>query len=193
MRHSLWRIRAAALAVVILGLTALGLAATASATPGQTQTSHFNTIVDQLGTPTGPTTNASDCPAPVLSDYTEINATGNGVANENENKNGDWSTSTFTGTATIDFYPASEVMLDSNGNPIMVMGPPEMTVTGHLTQWFGGSDNKQNVVFHGTVNFHGTVVGTGAPISFHNVVHGAWLPGVDPNGPPSYFFNVANC
>ncbi len=70
-----------------------------------------------------------------------------------------------------------------------------MQVTGHLTEWFGTSANNQNAVFHGTVNFKGVTVfpNAGTPISFHNVVHGAYLPGADQNGPPSFFLNVANC
>jgi hypothetical protein len=191
MRYPHVRLRTVAIAVV--AIAALSFSAVASANPGQTQTVHFNSLVNQLGNPTGPTTNVSDCPAPILNDFTGINATGNGVMSETVNKNGDWSTSTFTGAATVDFYPAADAMFDSNGNLIMLMGTPDMTVTGHLTEWFGGSDNKQNVVFHGTVDFHGTVVGTGAPIKFHNAVHGAWLPGVDPNGPPSFYSNVASC
>jgi hypothetical protein len=191
MRYSHLRLRAVATAVV--ALAALSVAAAASANPGQTQTVHFNSLVNQLGTPTGPTTNVSDCPAPVLNDFTAINGTGNGVMSETVNKNGNWTTSTFTGDATVDFYPAADAMFDSFGNLIMLTGTPDMSVTGHLTEWFGGSDNKQNIVFHGTIDFHGTVVGTGAPIKFHNVVHGAWLPGADPNGPPSFFSNVASC
>jgi hypothetical protein len=190
MRQSPWRLGATAFALAIFGLAALGIAASASANPGQTQTMHFNTVTDQLGAPTAPTTNLSDCPAPVVNDFTSINATGNGVASQTVNKNGFWATSTFTGNATVSFYPNGSV--DSDGN-VTVSGDPEMTVIGHLTDWFGVSDNKQNLVEHGTVNFKGTVVGTGAPISFHNVTHGAWLPGIDQMGPPSFFFNVASC
>lgn len=191
MGHSPLRLRAIALAVI--ALAALGVAATAAADPGQSQTVHFSALVNQFAMPVAPTTNASNCPAPVLNDFAEINATGNGVMHDNVNANGDWMTSTFTGTATVDFYPAADAVFDSNGNVIALVGTPDMSVTGHLTQWFGGSDNKQNVVFTGTVNFQGTVVGSGAPISFHSVVHGAWLPAADPNGPPSFYSNVASC
>lgn len=191
MGHSHLRLPAVVLAV--FALAALAVAATASAAPGQSQTVHFNSIVDQLGTPVAPTTNVSNCPAAVLNDFADINATGNGVFHENVSKTGDWFTTTFTGTATVAFYPPADAVFDQNGNLVSLTGTPDMTVTGHLTQWFGGADNNQNALFHGTVNFQGTVVGSGAPIGFHNVVHGAWLPGADPNGPPSFFSNVASC
>ena len=192
MRHAPRRLRAAALVIASLGLAALCLAASASADPGQTQTFHYSTIVDQLGTPSGPATNLNDCPAPLLNDFVDINATGNGITHQTINGAGDfWSTSTFTGNATVVFYPDGTV--DSNGNVTSVSGTPDLTVTGHLTQWFGISDNNQNLLGHGTVDFHGTVVGTGAPIQFHNNAHFAWLPGVDQNGPPSFAFNDAHC
>jgi hypothetical protein len=193
MRHSPVRLRAAATLVLILGLAALSLAATASADPGQSQTIHYNTLVDQFGTPTGPTTNLSNCPAPVLNDFTDINATGNGVSHQTTNGAGDfWATSTFTGNATVSFWSQGTVD-PSTGNVTSVGGTEDMQVTGHLTEWFGFEGNRNNAVEHGTVNFQGTVVGTGAPIRFHNVVHVAYLPGADENGPPSFAFNVASC
>ena len=182
---------AAIAAGLVSGLT---LVATAGASPAQNQTFHFNALVDQLGTPTGQTTNLSNCPAPVLNDFVDINATGNGVVHQTINGAGDvWFTTTFTGTATITFYPNGTV--DSNGNVISVSGTPDMQVTGHLTQWFGFEGNKQNAVAHGTIDFQGLTVypNPGTPITFHNVTHAAWLPGANPNGPPSFAFNVASC
>jgi len=186
-----WPVLAVAVASVAVGL---GFAASASADPGQSQTFHFNSISGQLGSPTGPTTNVSDCPAPVINDFTAIDATGNGVSHQTINGKGDgWFTSTFTGDATVTFYPEGTV--DDQGNVTAVSGTPDMQVTGHLTQWDGGSFNNQNGVIHGTVNFKGTEVfpNLGTPISFHNVFHAAWVPGVDENGPPSFAFNVASC
>jgi hypothetical protein len=178
--------------VLILGLAALSFAASASADPGQSQTIHYNTIVDQFGTPTAPTTNLSNCPAPVLNDFTDIDASGNGVSHQTVNGAGDfWATSTFTGSATVSFW--SEGTVDQDGNVTSVGGTEDMQVTGRLTEWFGFSGNRNNAVEHGTVNFQGTVVGSGTPISFHNVVHFAYLPGADENGPPSFAFNVATC
>jgi hypothetical protein len=192
MRHSPVRLRAGAIVVLILGLAALSFAASASADPGQSQTFHYNSLVDQLGTPTGPTTNLSTCPAPVLNDFTDVNATGNGVSHQTVNGAGDfWATSTFTGNATVSFWTGGTV--DQDGNVTSVTGTEELQVTGHLTEWFGFEGNRNNAVGHGTINFQGTVVGTGAPISFHNVVHFAYLPGADQSGPPSFFFNVATC
>jgi hypothetical protein len=173
----------------------LGLAQAAAAAPGQTLSTHY-TSVASWGTPTAPITNISDCPAPVIYDYNYLTGTGNGKTNQNFNNNGFWETSSFTGNATATFYSASNLTFDSDGNVTGTTGPPDMVVTGHLTDWFGVSDNKQNLVEHGTIDFHGTVVsgpGTGGAISFHNDTHGAWLPGADLNGPPSFFFNVASC
>jgi hypothetical protein len=175
--------------VVTIGLAMVGAA---TADPGQSQTFHFDALVEQLGAPTGPTTNVSNCPAPVVNDFTDINATGNGVTHFTVNGAGDfWFTSTFTGDATVTYYPSGT--FDQNGNVTSVGGTPALQVTGHLTEWDGFSGNAQNAVGDGTVNFEGTVVGSGVPISFHDVTHFAWLPGVDQNGPPSFFFNVASC
>jgi hypothetical protein len=187
------RVLAVAVAVVAVAV-GLGFSATASADPGQSQTFHFNSISGQLGTPAAPITNVSNCPAPVINDFTSIDATGNGISHQTINGKGDgWFTSTFTGTATVTFYPDGTV--DDQGNVTSVGGTPDMQVTGHLTNWFGGSFNAQNSVVHGTINFQGTEVfpNPGAPIRFHDTTHVAWLPGVDQNGPPSFFFNVANC
>lgn len=180
-------------AVLAAGILAVGaLAASASAAPGQSQTFHFNSLVDQLGTPTGQTSNLSNCPGAVLNDFTDINATGNGITHQTINGAGDvWFTSTFTGNATVTFW--SQGTVDQNGNVTSVGGTEDLQVTGHLTEWFGFSGNAKNAVATGTVTFQGTVVGTGAPISFHDVTHVAWLPGVDENGPPSFAFNVAHC
>jgi len=190
-RHLFSSTVAAALAVGMV------FVASAVASPATSSTVHFNSIVGQLGTPTGPTTNISNCPAPVINDFTSITATGNGVSHQTTNGAGDfWGTSTFAGSATVTFYPDGAV--DPTTGNVSVSGTPEMEVTGHLTEWFGESFNNKNAVLSGTVNFQGVTVfggglNPGTPISFHNVVHGAYLPGADKNGPPSFYFNVASC
>jgi hypothetical protein len=172
------------------------LAAVSVAQAGPSQTVHFH-AQQMWGTPTGPTTNTSNCPAPVINDYAWIDATGNGVSHQNTNPAQDfWATSTFTGRGTVTFYPASSLTFDQNGNVTGITGPSDMTVAGRLTDWFGVSANNKNAVIHGTINFMGMVTagqGAGSSISFHDVNHAAWSPGTDPNGPPSFFFNVAHC
>jgi hypothetical protein len=64
------------------------------------QTAHFSSVSEEL-TPLAPTSE-SGCPAFVLNDYGDLEASGNGVEHAIVNKAGDgWFTSTFTGTATI--------------------------------------------------------------------------------------------
>jgi hypothetical protein len=88
-----------------------------------------------------------------------IVGTGNGIEHITVNKAQDgWCTSTFTGTATITLYPPSSVTVDNDGN-VTIVGPPdanETPYTGKITQWFGGSFNKQNAVDHSTFHFDGT-------------------------------------
>src|SRR5579859_7376813 len=79
-------------------LAGLAFSAAAGASPGQSSTTHFSSVVDQLGTPAGPTTNdSSGCPGPVINDFVDVNGTGNGVMHSTANANGFWATSTFTG------------------------------------------------------------------------------------------------
>ncbi len=181
---------AAALALVASSVGA------ALAAPATSSTQHFSTMV-QWGTPLGPTTSASDCPADVLSDFVLIDATGNGVFHQTTNGAGDfWGTSTFTGQATLTMYPASSLSnltpdAQGNINPTVV-GPADGTVSGHFTEWFGVSANNQNGVMHATIHFQGTDA-TGAPVMVNAVFHAAWLPGTDPNGAPSFYFDKAVC
>jgi hypothetical protein len=62
-------------------------------------------------------------------------------------------------------------------------------LTGHLTQWFGGSFNHSNFVVHDTTNFTGTAA-DGTPFSFHAVDHLSTTPNVAaaPNS-----FSIAHC
>ncbi len=182
-------------ALAALLASAIG-ASVALAAPATSMTQHFSTM-QQWGTPLGPTTSPSGCPASVLSDYVWIDATGNGVFHQTVNAAGDfWGTSTFTGQATLTMYPASSLAgigTDAQGNTTAtVVGPSDGVVTGHFTEWFGISDNKQNAVTHGTIHFQGTDA-SGSPVSVNAVFHAAWLPGADVNGPPSFYFDRATC
>ena len=166
------------------------------AAPATSMTVHFSTM-QQWGTPLGPTTRATNCPAAVLNDYVWIDATGNGISHQTTNGAGDfWSTSTFTGQATLTMYPVSSLAdlgTDAQGNTTAtIVGPSDGTVAGHFTEWFGISANNQNGVIHGTIHFQGTDA-TGASVQVNAVFHAAWLPGTDPNGPPSFYFDTATC
>jgi hypothetical protein len=110
------------------------------------QTAHFSSTSEEL-TPLAPTSE-SGCPAFVLNDYGTLDATGNGVEHSTVNKAGDgWFTSTFTGTATITPF------LDPG---LTTPDPAVLPYTGHLTEWFGGSFNRSNMVDHSTFHFQGT-------------------------------------
>lgn len=189
--------RSLRLALALGVALSLAVSSGAFAASGTSETSHFSTM-QQWGTPLGPTTSPSNCPSAILNDFVWIDATGNGVMHDNVNGAGDfWATSTFTGTGTITDYPVSSLSnigTDSSGNTTAtIVGPADMTAVGRLTEWFGISDNKQNGVIHGTINFTGTIAGTGTQVSVHAVFHAAWLPGTDTNGPPSFYFDTAVC
>jgi len=193
--HRLWwkALGVAAGSAIALGVAGIAPAAAAALS----QTAHYTTITDSWGTPTvpPPVTNNTNCPGPVLYDYTLANATGHGVQHLTVNGAGDsWFTSTFTGTGTVAFYPASELTFDGGGNVTGIIddSQPDMVVSGHLTAWFGGESNKQNQVVHGTINFQGTINGSGSPISFHDNLQGVWTPGTPP-GPPTSYHNDATC
>jgi len=163
-----------------------------STQPGQcTETAHFSDVND-TGTPVPPD---AGCPAILSTDFVSIVGTGNGVEHITVNKAQDgWFTSTFTGTATITLYPPSSVTVDNDGN-VTIVGPPDANETpyvGKITEWFGGSFNKQNAVDHGTFHFAGTN-GTGQSIRVQDVSHEAWTPGTDPNGPPNKSFDNFRC
>ena len=156
-----------------------------------TETAHFSDIND-TGTPLPP---GAGCPASLVTDYVTIVGTGNGIEHITVNKAQDgWFTSTFTGTATITLYPPSSVTVDNDGN-VTIVGPPdanETPYTGKITQWFGGSFNKQNAVDHSTFHFDGTNE-TGQSFRVQDVSHEAWTPGTDPNGPPNKTFDKFRC
>jgi hypothetical protein len=110
------------------------------------ETAHFSTIGEEL-TPLA-SASPGNCPAFVLNDYGVLSGTGNGVEHSIVNDAGDgWATTTFTGTATITPYLDPEV-----ATPDLSVSP----FTGHVTEWFGASFNRDNMVVHGTFHFEGT-------------------------------------
>lgn len=96
---------------------------------------------------------------------------GNAILHSTVNKADDfWFTSTYTGDAAV--YPivfASPGVpeVDQNDNDVLdTSGAP--LATGHLTTWFGISDNNQNGVQHATLTFKGTEAdGTAVGITGH--------------------------
>src|SRR5258706_3795620 len=129
MRSRLGR-RGAVLAMIGVGVVvSLAGAQVAIASPGSSSTIHFPSQ-SGWGTPTGHTTNLSNCPAPVINDFTFLDATGHGVSHQNTNPAQDfWATSTFTGHGTVTFYPASSLSFDDTGNVTGVTGPSDMKVS----------------------------------------------------------------
>ena len=163
-----------------------------------TETDHF-TNEAALQTPLGEATNATTCPSWLVQDYVLLDMSGNGIEHVTVNKAQDfWFTTTFTGTGTASFYPASSlanVVTDDQGNitSFDVVGPSDSTVTGHLTNWFGGSGNNRNAVFHGTITLTGTDQ-NGQAVTVHDTQHSSWTgtqqPFVDP---PHTGFNDITC
>jgi hypothetical protein len=134
----------------------------------------------QVGTPFA---NAPSCPAFVTNDFALISGTGNGVEHSIVNNALDgWFTSTFTGTATITAYI---------GDPTLggVRGLAELPFTGKLTEWFGGSFNKNSFVFHSTFHFNGTAA-DGTTFRILDVSHTNTTPG-NPFVPHS--FEITTC
>lgn len=170
-----------------------------STEPGPcTETDHY-TSQDALETPVGASTNSTNCPSWITGDYVLLAMSGNGIEHVTVNKAQDfWFTTTFTGNGTATFYPASSIaniVTDNDGNIVSydIVGPVDATITGHLTDWFGGSGNNKNAVFHGTINLNGTDQ-AGSPVSVHDTQHASWNgtqnPFVDP---PHTAFNDVSC
>jgi hypothetical protein len=199
--------KARAAALIALALVVAGvLAAPASADPapllscGSTvttscsETAHFSDV-DQWQEPVGA---ATGCPSYVVDDYALMVGTGNGIEHANIDKAGDfWATNTFTGDVTLTFYDPANVIvtvINENGDITATpTGPADNVLTGHLTQWFGVSDNKQNGEFGFTFSFSGTDE-TGATISLHGSSHTNWTPDGDAfAGPPHHSFGPAHC
>jgi hypothetical protein len=110
------------------------------------QTAHFSDLF-VVGTPFA---SAPSCPAFVTTDFALIVGTGNGVEHSIINNAGDgWFTMTWTGTVTLTAFIGDPT---AGGVP----DPSVPPLTGRLTEWFGGSFNKNNVVFHGTLHIDAT-------------------------------------
>jgi hypothetical protein len=149
------------------------------------QTVHYSDL-DTWFPPPGP---GDNCPAYLEDDFGHVVATGNGVEHVTINKAGDfWSTVTFTGDATITLYAPDnvDVTFDQDGNVAATpIGPPDAVVTGHLTQWFGASDNKQSGEFGQTTTVQG-VDQDGNAITIHMTQHANWTPGSEPFDDPPH-------
>jgi hypothetical protein len=114
------------------------------------QTAHFTDLTQTAP----PAPNATGCPAYFLTDFANITGTGQGIEHAIINNALDgWFTTTENGFVTVTFI-----------NPLT--GGADAVLTGHLTEWFGGSFNKNNFVNHDTINFAGD-----QGVSFHAVDH----------------------
>jgi hypothetical protein len=144
------------------------------------QTAHFSSMSEEL-TPLAPTSE-SGCPAFVLNDYGDLEAAGNGIEHAIVNKAGDgWFTSTFTGTATITPF------LDPG---LTTPDPTVLPFSGHLTEWFGGSFNRSNMVEHSTFHFDGTDA-NGNTLTITDISH-VNTNAANPFGPPNSF-EITHC
>jgi hypothetical protein len=149
------------------------------------QTAHFNTPsgtdAPEVGTPNP---GATGCPAFVSTDAAVIQGTGNGIEHSIVNNAGDsWFTSTFTGTVTLTSWT-----FDPSTQSLIAPDPNVPVFTGHLTQWFGGSFNQNNMVNHGTMTFSGAAA-DGTTIHLHMVSHMNTTP--HPAAAPNSFNNVS--
>lgn len=155
-------------------------------------TEHYRQMTQWLGGNPAP----AGCPS-YIGDWGLATGTGNGTEHVNFNTAGNsWFTDTWTGDLTITFYPASSVNIvtDNDGNvtSAQIIGPSEQVLTGHMTQWDGGSFNKQASSVTFTDSFNGTDA-SGNPITVHASSHENWIPGSDPFGPPSNSHNQMTC
>jgi hypothetical protein len=145
------------------------------------QTAHFSDV-NEVGTPLP--SGATNCPAFVTTDFATIVGTGNGIEHSIINNALDgWFTETFTGTVTITAYI---------GDPALggVPDPNVLPYTGKYTEWFGGSFNRNNSVFHDTIHFEGTAA-DGTTLRIFDVSH-ANTTGAAPFGPP-HSFEILSC
>jgi hypothetical protein len=144
------------------------------------QTAHFSTPDPLGGAEVGsPSPNATNCPSFVRTDAVVITGSGQGIEHSIINNKGDgWFTSTFEGSVTL--VPWT---VDNAGN-LVAPDASAPTLTGHLTQWFGGSFNNKNFVLHDTINF------TGSSLSFHAVDHTSIAAAA---GAAPVDFHIASC
>jgi hypothetical protein len=141
------------------------------------QTAHFTDVAFE-GTPFA---SAQDCPSFVTTDYAAITGTGNGIEHSIINKALDgWFTSTFTGTATITAYLDPDLTMPDTAVP---------SFTGQLTEWFGGSFNRNNFATSSTFHFSGTAA-DGETLRILDIAH-ANSTGNNPFVPRS--FEITRC
>ena len=185
----------AALGIPLIAVQSAGAETAPPLTCGNTvpgpcqETVHYSNIND-LESPAPP---GGGCPAFLSTDFFAFVGTGNGVEHQNINKAQDgWFTSTFTGSVTI--TPYLDGTVDGDGNVTSVSNPDTNVgqFTGRITQWFGGSFNNKNSVFHGTINISVTDA-HGASLRVHFVTHQSTTPGTDPNGPGHTVFDNITC
>jgi hypothetical protein len=162
------------------------LACGTTVTTSCSQTAHFDQM-DQWLTPLGA---GDNCPSYLVNDYALMVGTGNGIEHVNIDKAGDfWATTTFTGQVSITLYDPNNVTAvvgsDGNVDSATVTGPADAVLTGHFTQWFGISDNKQAATFGQTFSFRGTDQ-NGNPIAAHGTMHDTWTPGSTPFVDPAH-------
>jgi hypothetical protein len=101
-----------------------------------------------------------------------------------------WFTSTFTGTVTITAYLGVSALTSPSYDPnVTVLDPPVLPFTGQLTEWFGGSFNKNNFVFHDTLHVSATDA-NGTTVRVLDVSHTNSTPG-NPFVPHS--FEITTC
>ena len=183
------------LALVLMLPTMAGAATAPDLACGNTQpgpcqeTVHFSDIND-ANTPAPP---GGGCPAYLSQDFFTFVGTGNGIEHINVNKAQDgWFTSTFTGSVTITAYLNGTVDSDGNVTSVSNPDPNVLPLSGKITEWFGGSFNKQSSVIHATINISVTNA-NGQSLRVHFVSHASWTPGTDANGPPHTAFDNITC
>ena len=180
---------AAALAVIAVPLVTAQAASAAPVPPSDftcgvtvftpcNQTAHFSHM-SAVGAPL--TSASASCPAFVATDFVTIVGTGNGIEHSIINNAGDgWFTSTFTGQVTLTAFTDAT---------LTVPDPSVPQFTGMLTDWFGGSFNRSNSVFHDTIHFSGTAA-DGTTLSILDVSHVNTTPVTV--GPP-HSFEITTC
>lgn len=185
----------AALAVPLMLSQPAGAATAPDLACGNTQpgpcqeTAHFTDINDK-NTPAPP---GGGCPAYLSQDFATFVGSGHGIEHININKAQDgWFTTTFTGTVTITAYLHGKVDKHGNVKSVSDPDPNVLPSSGRITEWFGGSFNKQNSVFHATINISVTNA-NGESLRVHVVLHQSSTPGSDPHGPPHTAFDKITC
>lgn len=199
MRKTQVSVAVMAIAALTVGLSAVPASAQSvqsgcgtTTSTSCSETDHYRQIDQWLGDEAAPST----CPA-YLSEWALATGPTNAVQHVTFNKDGDGRfSSTWTGDDIITFYPDSSVTIvaDEDGNVISsdIHGPADEVLTGHLTEWDGGSFDNQGSVVGFTFSFEGSDQ-LGNPINVHGASHGNWVPGSDPAGPPSNGHTSMTC